>query len=146
MNVTPSNAKPDLTRRDLLAGAVKGLLLTSGALVAGALARFLAFPAEPPRQMRFDLGPAGNYPSAKPVLVADGRAVLVQRAPGEFRALSTTCPHLGCTVEFKDGAFACPCHGSRFDGEGALVRGPATRGLAALRVEIDARGHVILHL
>ena len=27
-------------------------------------------------------------------------------------------------------SFDCPCHGSRFDGRGHLLHGPATRGLA----------------
>jgi hypothetical protein len=56
--------------------------------------------------------------------------------PSAPRALSLECTHLGCTVApAPSGGFACPCHGSRFDREGRAVAGPATRPLAAARLE-----------
>jgi thiosulfate dehydrogenase [quinone] large subunit len=64
-------------------------------------------------------------------------AVVVQPATGSFAAFSTICPHQGCTVAFvgADNLFVCPCHGSRFNGEtGALVHGPATRGLTPITI------------
>lgn len=37
------------------------------------------------------------------------------------------CPHMGCRLEWnpEEGSYDCPCHGSRFDGEGHLIEGPA---------------------
>ncbi len=37
------------------------------------------------------------------------------------------CPHMGCRLEWnpEEGSYDCPCHGSRFDGEGRLIDGPA---------------------
>ena len=37
------------------------------------------------------------------------------------------CPHMGCRLEKnpEEGTYDCPCHGSRFDGEGHLIDGPA---------------------
>ena len=36
-------------------------------------------------------------------------------------ALSTICPHLGCSVDAQaDGSFRCPCHNSTFNPDGSL--------------------------
>lgn len=53
-------------------------------------------------------------------------------------ALSATCPHLGCVVDYQPAAseFQCPCHEAFFTKDGALVSGPSPRGLDPLPVEI----------
>ena len=64
-------------------------------------------------------------------------AVVVQPTAGSFAAFDAICPHEGCTVAYAqpDGLFICPCHGSRFNGvTGALVNGPATRGLTPITI------------
>ncbi len=41
------------------------------------------------------------------------------------------CPHLGCALKWNpyEHSWDCPCHGSRFDGEGKLLDNPATGDL-----------------
>lgn len=50
---------------------------------------------------------------------------------GELHSFSAVCPHLGCIVQWNadEKTFDCPCHGSRFTKEGAVVNGPAVSGL-----------------
>jgi glycine/D-amino acid oxidase-like deaminating enzyme/nitrite reductase/ring-hydroxylating ferredoxin subunit len=56
---------------------------------------------------------------------------------GVVTALSARCTHLGCIVHFNDAerAWECPCHGSRFGLDGAVLQGPANRPLQPKDVE-----------
>src|SRR5207244_653194 len=61
--------------------------------------------------------------------VALGACWLVRQDDGGVRALSTVCPHAGCSVDWDEGrgAFACPCHDSVFAKSGVCVSGPSPR-------------------
>ena len=66
--------------------------------------------------------------------------VIVIRDPANadsLIALNSMCTHQGCGVEWKDDAFACPCHGSKFGIDGSVTTGPATEPLAPYEAIID---------
>jgi len=135
---------PDLSRRDFLKLARDSLLTLSGLLGLGGLIRFLDFQTEPPAPTDFDLGLASDYPLGTHKVIPDVPALLIHDASG-FSALSLVCTHLGCTVEEKAEGFSCPCHGSRFDPQGEVTRGPANKPIIKLRVETTEDGHLHLY-
>ena len=52
-------------------------------------------------------------------------------------ALNAICTHLGCVVPWNkaEQKFMCPCHGSQYNSEGKVIRGPAPRSLALAKIE-----------
>lgn len=56
---------------------------------------------------------------------------------GVLHSVSARCTHAGCIVEWngQEQAWECPCHGSMFDADGAVVCGPATEPLGARPIE-----------
>ena len=72
------------------------------------------------------------------ILRRGGDEVAVARTlTGELKAVKAACTHLGCLVAHNaaDQSWDCPCHGSRFDLDGAVLEGPATSPLE--RVPLD---------
>lgn len=61
--------------------------------------------------------------------------IRVERAV--YRALSSVCTHQGCHVRPAGGFLQCPCHGSTYDLEGEVVRGPAPAPLYEYPVTFD---------
>jgi cytochrome b6-f complex iron-sulfur subunit len=133
----------EISRHDFLKITVQGLLGLSALLSLAGLARFLSFKPAPPPPRRFELGPQGDYPLDSRTVLAEIPAVLI-RTPEGFSALSLVCTHLGCTVESKSNYFACPCHGSRYDENGKVTRGPAVQPLQPLKVELTTAGNVVV--
>jgi cytochrome b6-f complex iron-sulfur subunit len=54
------------------------------------------------------------------------------------RGIVDNCTHLGCTFPWNGIAeqFQCPCHGSRYDADGSVVRGPANLPLKLVHVAV----------
>ena len=76
-----------------------------------------------------------DIPVGSGVIVDD--VVITQPAQGKFNGFSAICTHAGCTVaEVVGASINCPCHGSSFNLDGTVAKGPATRPL-------DAKGIVV---
>lgn len=91
----------------------------------------------------FRAGRPEHYPLGSTVKLAE-RPVFVCRDPEGIYAISAVCTHLGCIVGRSDEGFACPCHGSRYDGGGRVLRGPAPRSLPWWRVTLAADGEIVV--
>jgi Rieske Fe-S protein len=64
--------------------------------------------------------------------------VLTQPSAGDFKGFSTICTHAGCTVgEVAGGTINCPCHGSKFNLDGTVANGPASRPLTVEAVTVQ---------
>jgi glycine/D-amino acid oxidase-like deaminating enzyme/nitrite reductase/ring-hydroxylating ferredoxin subunit len=60
-----------------------------------------------------------------------GKHAVYRDSYGSFFECSAVCTHLGCIVSWNtaEETWDCPCHGSRFDSHGKVLRGPATDDL-----------------
>ncbi len=134
-----------LSRREFLKLATNSLLGLSGVLGLGGLIQFLSYEMDPAPPSQYDLGSAGDYPPGSRTLLMHIPAVLIHNNDG-YLALSLVCTHLGCTVEQKNGEYECPCHGSKYNDTGDVVRGPANIPLKKLRVETNETGNIILYM
>ena len=67
-------------------------------------------------------------------------AVWLLRNRDEVRALSVTCPHLGCGVEKAENGFGCPCHTSAFDAAGKRTAGPSPRDMDPVDTRVVGDG------
>jgi cytochrome b6-f complex iron-sulfur subunit len=132
-----------ISRRDFLKLASRSILTLSGLLGLGGLLRFLSYQSQPPAPTEFDLGLAADYVSGSRTLLPQIPAVLLRNEAG-FTAISLVCTHLGCTVESKADGFSCSCHGSLYDLQGKVKRGPASKSLVVLRVETTSDGKLKL--
>ncbi|HHP7244857.1 MAG TPA: cytochrome b6-f complex iron-sulfur subunit [Elainellaceae cyanobacterium] len=60
--------------------------------------------------------------------------------------LNAICTHLGCVVPWNgaENKFICPCHGSQYNSEGKVVRGPAPLSLALVHANVTDDGKIAL--
>jgi menaquinol-cytochrome c reductase iron-sulfur subunit len=100
---------------------------------------------------RFKVGAPDQFGEGGEFL--EDKRVFVFRQGKTFYAISASCTHLGCTVkmqklnqpkrvkvrgrEFDEQyEFHCPCHGSKYYGDGTNYAGPAPRPLDYFKVEV----------
>jgi cytochrome b6-f complex iron-sulfur subunit len=69
--------------------------------------------------------------------------IAVIREKGELYALDLVCTHLGCTLSVTPAELVCPCHGSRFDRRGVVLKGPADRPLKRYGVHVGSDGIIV---
>ena len=123
----PHDCEHCVSRRGFLATAVGVAALTS---LSGCGDGVLMNPVRPPA---LPAGPVVVKVSDFPDLATPGflvrvpfTNVAVKRVDATtFAALSMICTHQGCRTSIVNGQrFDCPCHFSRFDGDGAVINGP----------------------
>lgn len=140
----------------------KQFLLGAGAgLAATVLAACTTYGKKPeadsaPPASTVDAPPGAGAPApaanaiAKTADVPVGSGVIVdevvvtQPTAGVFKGFSTTCTHAGCSVnKVADGTINCPCHGSKFNLDGSVANGPATKPLEAKAVTVQGDSIVL---
>jgi len=140
-------------RRDFLMslgiGAGMAGLATQGAASLRSLVPNVSYDA--PTTVK--LGPPAEFPDGLKFL--PDQRLFVFREGNVFHAVSAVCTHLGCTVRAEamsqpetrdvDGKpmrlthrFLCPCHGSRYSGDGTNESGPAPKPLSWYHLALAA--------
>ena len=134
---TAQAEKSPVTRRrffhDLAKGALGAAALGAAAVGINHLEPGLIFDPPP----RFHAGAPGEYAVNSVTFFSYERVYLV-RNPKGFYAESAICTHQKCTVRWnpQENLMVCPCHGSRYQRDGKLIKGPATRPLPHFAVEL----------
>jgi Rieske Fe-S protein len=64
--------------------------------------------------------------------------LLIRTVSGEYRAMSATCTHLSCTVQYRDDLHEvwCACHNGMYDLNGRNISGPPPRPLQTFDVQV----------
>jgi len=146
-----------ISRQKVLLGAGLGLVTAVVAActtygkkpeAAGESSTTTAAPATPPASGG-PAAPAANaiaktadVPVGSGVIV--GEVVVTQPSAGVFKGFSAKCTHAGCTVnKVADGTIDCPCHGSKFNLDGSVANGPATKPLETQAVTVQGDSIVL---
>ncbi len=130
-------------RRAFLQLGVKISLGLAGILGLVGLVRYFSHEPSGQTPSSYDLGLPVDFPASGKLLRLDIPAIIYRTANG-YQAFSLVCTHLGCTLEEDGENFSCPCHGSEFDQDGKVLKGPATKELSELKVDLSEEGKLIL--
>jgi Rieske Fe-S protein len=71
--------------------------------------------------------------------IKDRQILFVRDSEKTIRALDPTCTHRQCTVDYnsKTQNIVCPCHGSTYNLEGKVIKGPAEKALTVFSAELS---------
>jgi cytochrome b6-f complex iron-sulfur subunit len=130
------------SRRTLLKAFLGGGILASLSSFLYPVLRYLVPPIE--TNMGVDSVVAATATELKPNSAKIFRfgskpALLVRTAEGEYRAMSATCTHLSCTVQYRKDVqqIWCACHNGMYDLNGRNVSGPPPRPLEQYEVHVQ---------
>jgi Rieske Fe-S protein len=92
------------------------------------------------QQIRVFVGNVPELVAIPSAFLIEPALTLVTRAGANiFTAMTAVCTHEGCAVtHFQDQRLVCPCHGSMYNLDGAVVQGPAANALAQFSSSYDA--------
>ena len=140
----------NLSRREF----AKSLLGLAAAIGLGVLVSSIKIPAGGQSQTTTSTGgPAGSvanindlklgtpvyfeYPKGYPNM-------LMKKSDGTLVALSLLCTHVCCVCSYDSPTkrIYCPCHGSVFDSDGNVLRGPASSALPQVILQVDGSGYI----
>lgn len=147
----PTIGAIETSRREFLFRAGAGAGIAAIAYQAAASLRSLIPNVSYDAPTTVKLGMPVDFPDGLKFLPE--QRLFVFRDGKTFHAISAVCTHLGCTVRAEalsnpevgqvggqslrlTHRFQCPCHGSKYRGDGTNVSGPAPRPLAWYQLSV----------
>ena len=101
--------------------------------------------------------PKSEFTERKSGKIKEREIVLIKTSPSDipigvyktssdgYIALLLKCTHRGCELNPGGGIYSCPCHGSEFSMEGAVLQGPAEEHLTTYKTTTDHE-NIYIHL
>lgn len=139
--------KPETTRRRVMEAILGGGIFATLASFIYPVLRYLVPP--PVVDLGGDEVIAAKVADMKPnsgkiFRFGSRPGLLILTADGTYRALSATCTHLGCTVQYRSDLHEiwCACHNGTYDINGRNVSGPPPRPLD--KFDVHVRGDEIV--
>jgi len=135
-------SKPQLTsRRSFLDGLLTFTLLGWLSAMIYPVFRFLVPPKQPDLNVSsLDAGFLEAFKINTSKILRFGRkpVLVVRQKSGDFKALSATCTHLDCNVQYKKDTeqIWCACHNGFYDMEGRNISGPPPKPLSQYQVTV----------
>ena len=144
--------KTNLTRRKLISRIGLGATILGISGQAYAFLRSLVPNVLYESPQRFKVGTIDQFSEGAKFI--DDKRIFIFREKNTFHCISASCTHLGCTVKMnrlnqpktvsvrgrqinEQVEFACPCHGSKYYGDGTNYSGPAPKPLAHFKLEVS---------
>ena len=145
------NGPADFSRRKLITRIGLGATVLAVGGQAYAFLRSLVPNVLYENPQRFKVGTVDQFSEGAKFI--DDKRIFIFREKNVFHCISATCTHLGCTVKMnrlsqpkqvsvrgrqinEQVEFACPCHGSKYYGDGTNYAGPAPKPLPHFKLEI----------
>lgn len=118
-----------MNRRELLKAscAVCGLGLVASSALLDSCTKINDTPQGPSVNFKLDLSSSAYSSLLLTGHYAYKNGVIIANTGNEnFVAVSQTCTHMGCTVQYDNSSqhFICPCHGGTYDTNGQVLYGP----------------------
>ncbi len=132
-----------IPRRDFLGLAAAWSALATLAFATVGMLKLPKAAVLPSPSKKFRVALPESLAPGEPFLAPGRPVVLVRDGEGVY-AVSRVCTHLGCIVQPSPSGFDCPCHGSRFSADGAVLKGPAPKPLKWLAVSSLGGGSYVV--
>jgi cytochrome b6-f complex iron-sulfur subunit len=141
MDKTENTLFEKKNRRDFLKYSLTAGLAGFAAIVIYPILSFL----NPPKQTEVEVTSvnAGKADDMKPgdskiIRFGNKPVIIIKIDDKNYRALSATCTHLDCTVQYKksENIIWCACHNGKYDLFGKNVSGPPPRPLAQYNIAV----------
>ena len=121
-----------VSRREFLARSAGGLALT----VLASCTDLPTIPQSP--RLEIVVGSHAGLATIGQLVKVGPSHAAKRTGTDTFEAFSMFCTHEGCATSINNQQFVCPCHGSKFDANGAVLVGPAGKALASLATSYNA--------
>jgi cytochrome b6-f complex iron-sulfur subunit len=90
-------------------------------------------------EIELDVKASDILPNSGRIVPFSGKPVILFRTvAGELKALTATCTHLACTVQYRGDRsdIWCACHNGVYDANGTNISGPPPKPLTKLDVAV----------